>query len=450
MKVTNWRRKLVASLVAGGLMAPCALEAANLDTNLVTNPGFEDVDVGTICCYHGAATKINSWTNGSLAGFAYNNELEELNGSGNLGWDDGGPLAGGGKYFFGPASGSDDMNYQSVTSPGLVAQNLDVSTGPTGTQIASGQAAVVLSGFFTSYNGQNRHGFMQVDFLNAGGTSLGSTRITSLGEPHPWHQERGAAVVPVGTATLRASLFGDNFNAYIDNVDVRITDATSEFLFAEVNTTTGQVAIKNQSGDPLNIDYYKIESPAGALNATAWNSLQEQNLAGFPAGNGNGNGWEQFGGSSARVIGESYLTGNSSVANSASIGLGAAFNAGGARDLKFFYSALPQSPAPGGDYNGNGTVDAADFVLWRNGGPLLNEIETIGTVTPEDYTAWRANFADTGGFRGPGTLVQGFVKYVTSGTATTVPEPTSVLLVSLGLASVAAGRWPKTKPGGSS
>jgi hypothetical protein len=240
---------------------------------------------------------------------------------------------------------------------------------------------------------------------------------------------------------LRASLYGDNFNAYIDNVDVRVTDAANELLFAEVNTTTGQVAIKNQTGEPLNIDYYKIESAASALNATAWSSLQEQNLAGFPAGNGSGNGWEQFGGSSARVIGESYLTGNSSLANSSSVGLGAAFNVGGAQDLKFFYSAVPQSPAPGGDYNGNGAVDAADYVLWRNGGPLLNEVETIGNVTPEDYTAWRANFGATGGATGPGTLVQGFVKYVTSGPSagSTVPEPSAVFLVGLGLTSFAGG-----------
>ena len=69
----------------------------------------------------------------------------------------------------------------------------------------------------------------------------------------------------------------------------------------------------------MNIDYYEITSATGALNATAWNSFQEQNLAGFPAGNGSGNGWEQFGGSSSSVIGESYLTGNSAVANNAAI-----------------------------------------------------------------------------------------------------------------------------------
>ena len=27
-----------------------------------------------------------------------------------------------------------------------------------------------------------------------------------------------------------------------------------------------------------------------------------------------------------------------------------------------------------GDYNGNGVVDGPDYVVWRNGGPLLNEV----------------------------------------------------------------------------
>jgi serralysin len=43
-----------------------------------------------------------------------------------------------------------------------------------------------------------------------------------------------------------------------------------------------------------------------------------------------------------------------------------------------------------GDYNGNGVVDAADYVLWRNGGPLQND-STPG-VQPGDYDVWRANF----------------------------------------------------------
>jgi hypothetical protein len=58
-------------------------------------------------------------------------------------------------------------------------------------------------------------------------------------------------------------------------------------------------------------------------------------------------------------------------------------------------SLIEATTPPGltGDFNGNGVVDAADYVLWRNGGPLQNEGGvTPGTSSPEDYTTWRANF----------------------------------------------------------
>ena len=48
-----------------------------------------------------------------------------------------------------------------------------------------------------------------------------------------------------------------------------------------------------------------------------------------------------------------------------------------------------------GDYNNNGIVDAADYVLWRNGGPLQND-PTPG-VQPADYDVWRAHFGQTAG-----------------------------------------------------
>jgi hypothetical protein len=70
-----------------------------------------------------------------------------------------------------------------------------------------------------------------------------------------------------------------------------------------------------------------------------------------------------------------------------------------------------------GDYNSNGTVDAADYVLWRKGGSLANEIDTPGTVNDADYTEWRARFGNGGGG---------------SGLASAVPEPCSwVLLMSV-------------------
>ena len=90
-----------------------------------------------------------------------------------------------------------------------------------------------------------------------------------------------------------------------------------------------------------------------------------------------------------------------------------------------------QSVAVGvaGDYNGNGTVDAADYVLWRNGGPLQNEIATPGTVTQEDYDSWRARFGSTSG-SGAGTRVN----------AGQVPEPAAAVLMIMGLMATLSRR----------
>ncbi len=74
-----------------------------------------------------------------------------------------------------------------------------------------------------------------------------------------------------------------------------------------------------------------------------------------------------------------------------------------------------------GDYNGNGVVDMADYVLWRNGGPLQNEVNSIGTVDSTDYDAWRARFGNTSG-SGSGLG------------SSAVPEPASMLLLAMGVA----------------
>ncbi|MFH7813508.1 hypothetical protein ACH0C8_16530, partial [Acetobacter lovaniensis] len=75
------------------------------------------------------------------------------------------------------------------------------------------------------------------------------------------------------------------------------------------------------------------------------------------------------------------------------------------------------TPVVAGDYNGNGRVDAADYVLWRKGGPLQNEVNTPGTVDPSDYDAWRARFGNVTAGSGSGSLGAG-----------AVPEPSTSLL----------------------
>jgi hypothetical protein len=56
-----------------------------------------------------------------------------------------------------------------------------------------------------------------------------------------------------------------------------------------------------------------------------------------------------------------------------------------------------------GDYNGNGVVDAADYIVWRKHlgtmFQLPNEVMNTspGNVDQDDYTAWRERFGNTSG-----------------------------------------------------
>jgi hypothetical protein len=70
-------------------------------------------------------------------------------------------------------------------------------------------------------------------------------------------------------------------------------------------------------------------------------------------------------------------------------------------------------PALPGDYNQNGTVDAADYVLWRN--TLTNSVASFsgadgngdGVVDQDDYGVWRAHFGQTVPAVGAGSTEQG-------------------------------------------
>jgi hypothetical protein len=80
-------------------------------------------------------------------------------------------------------------------------------------------------------------------------------------------------------------------------------------------------------------------------------------------------------------------------------------------------------PEPTGDYNDNNTVDAADYIVWRN---TLNAAanpegsgadgDSSGTIDAGDFTYWRERFGDT---------VSGL------GAASSVPEPAPGILALL-------------------
>lgn len=437
MKVTNWRRKLAASLVAGGLLIPGTVQAADLDVNLVVNPGFENVDINSSLGGYNAV-EIQSWTDGTEMGFAYSHD-GSLDGSGTAIPD----YANGGIYTGGtPPTGTGSFYFTSNATPGDItqagqfSQNVDVSTGATGTLIATGEGAIKLSAYFSSFLTNGDFGTLHIDFLDGSSNSLGSAQVSDSDTTN-WTLDSSAGLIPVGTTTARVSLFGTPLSGgpdgYIDNVDVQITNASKLLMFMEVNTTTGVATLKNETGTSIPIDYYEITSAGNALDSTGWSSFQDQNLADFPAGNGSGNGWEEAGGSSDGVLSESYLTNNSSVADQAAIGLGALFTPGDPQDLEFRYGVVGTTVL-NADFDNDNDADGNDFLQWQQG---------FGTTfDATDLANWQAEFGSVGGPGGTSTLVTGFVRYVTSA-ATAVPEPTSVILVGMGLATILAGRRKK-------
>jgi hypothetical protein len=71
---------------------------------------------------------------------------------------------------------------------------------------------------------------------------------------------------------------------------------------------------------------------------------------------------------------------------------------GGFFDFEFTQTDVP--PGLQGDYNGNGTVDAADYVVWRKsvgqtGAGLPADGDGDLDVDDADYGVWRANFGET-------------------------------------------------------
>jgi hypothetical protein len=85
------------------------------------------------------------------------------------------------------------------------------------------------------------------------------------------------------------------------------------------------------------------------------------------------------------------------------------------------------TPIPPGDYNKNGIVDAADYVLWRKG-DLAADSNGDTVVDQVDYDFWRANFGNPSAGSGAGL------------SGTSVPEPAALMLVAMGMLATCSWR----------
>jgi hypothetical protein len=231
--------------------------------------------------------------------------------------------------------------------------------------------------------------------------------------------------------------------------------ASAGAIVAQVFPLTGEIRFTNRGLGPVPIALYSISSPSGALNSSAgvWTSIEDNyDLSGNRLVDAV-NEWQKLtapGSTTDLSEGEIKNTGGSLPAMR-SISLGTVWNAHKVPfpDLLFEINE-PNGTEVGitveykldGDYSGNGTVDLTDYQLfWRStfGSStfLLADGDLNGSVDTADYVLWRKNLG-----RSVTSVPFAAGASTAAASLTAVPEPSPAVTLMLALAIISRARAP--------
>jgi hypothetical protein len=110
----------------------------------------------------------------------------------------------------------------------------------------------------------------------------------------------------------------------------------------------------------------------------------------------------------------------------------------GSQSARLYGISTPRVSTLYGEYNDNGVVDAADYVMWRKNlgsSVTLSNDQTPGFVTQPDFDVWRGNFGIVGILTGGGASID----------SASVPEQSSLLLLAIGAISLLGYRKAKSQ-----
>jgi PEP-CTERM motif len=234
MKITNWRRKLLAACAAGGFIAPTMADAANLGANLVTNGDFENVNVNVTGAYGGPL--VLNFTGPNLFAYSHDHSLTPTSPvTGVPDYADGADPPGAGHWYF-TTNNTGVADPTDVHDPNVYFQDINVSTGATAAAIANGSATFALSAYMSSYLNDTDVGHARAEFRNAASAVIGSAQIddSDPGPNNVWNLNFTNGLVPLGTSSVRLSLWGTRTaggagaDGYMDNVEFIIRGVVPE------------------------------------------------------------------------------------------------------------------------------------------------------------------------------------------------------------------------------
>ncbi len=200
---------------------------------------------------------------------------------------------------------------------------------------------------------------------------------------------------PISSTTLYYTSYSDSTGTLVTSASLPAgAAAETELAYTVLN---GTPLLAAQSSGDSHISVYNVADPANpVLLATAAGLVLSPNL----------NNTGQLAWGAATVNPDGSATQNL---------YGMRTNGG----IRAFTFTLPV-PGVDGDYNGNGVVDAADYVVWQKNNGLIGGATKAqgdgngdGNVTSEDYDYWRARFGNPSG------------SAADTVTTTTIPEPSA-------------------------
>lgn len=454
MRVTNWRKKLGTALVAAGMLSPAAALAVDIPLG---DASFEDYVVPVAGPYAGYAYSdlyrptsawIDDQESPSLFYQTPNNDNLEDDGQGNWLYNAAYAESSGRAA---PRTGNQAMhgrfNYSSQETS--AANVFEVGRTYTFSVYAQGDfgrefdfSDVYLYLFDGSVRFSEDNSLVYKGFSPSTGDFIDRpTGATAAQSKALWQRISISRTVAPGASEAGHPIgvgFYGKADSAVDDASLEVASVT-----LEINTSNGHARIVNETGKPLNIDYYQITSASGSLRKSTWMSIQDQNAAGYPAGNGTGNGWEEADLSSDNALAEGWVSGNSQLASGGIINLWTATAINPAHDILFQYGNVG-SQSTRADFDANGLVDGADLLKWQRGNGSFGagvttasgNANTDSTVNDADLAIWKADFGHTSVGVGAGAVSYGYVRYVTGGFASATPEPGAVILAGAGLAGL--------------